>query len=85
MNTPSVDPTESTRRAMVADLNSNATERVVLETKYGQVWNTDQLRADFEVLGFMDPCVVVRRRSDNAKGSLTFQHDPRFYFDWMAD
>jgi hypothetical protein len=32
------------------------------------------------VVGFTAPYVVVRRRSDGKKGSLEFQHDPRFYF-----
>jgi hypothetical protein len=35
---------------------------------------------DFQVLGFLAPYVVVRRRSDGRKGSLEFQHNPRFYF-----
>jgi hypothetical protein len=39
----------------------------------------------FEVLGFMAPLVVVRRRSDGARGSLYFQHDPRFYYGFEAD
>ena len=31
---------------------------------------TDQLREEFEVLGFMAPFVVVRRKSDGKKSSL---------------
>ena len=27
--------------------------------------------------------VVVTRKSDNQKGSLEFQHSPRFYFDFV--
>lgn len=29
----------------------------------------------------MAPFAVVRRKSDNQRGSLEFQHDPRFYFN----
>ncbi len=76
------DSTENVRRSMVAELNSNAGIRAELEAKYGQVWDTSQLQDDFSVLGFMAPYVVVKRKSDGAKGSLTFQHDPRFYFDF---
>ena len=47
------------------------------------MWSTDQLSDDFEVLGFMAPLVVVRRRSDGRKGSLEFQHGPRFYFNFQ--
>ena len=28
------------------------------------------------------PLVVVRRRSDGVRGSLMFQHNPRFYFSF---
>ena len=57
-------------------------EREYLEAKYGQVWDTSELQADFEVLGFMAPFVVVRRRSDSRKGSLLFQTSPRLYYGW---
>jgi hypothetical protein len=49
---------------------------------YGPTWTTEQLRADFHVEAFAAPFVIVRRKSDNKKGSLQFQHHPRIYFDW---
>ena len=49
------------------------------------MWNTDELARDFEVLGFMAPVVVVRRKSDGCKGSLMFTHLPRFYFSFRED
>jgi hypothetical protein len=76
------DPTESTRRELVQEINSNANPRERLEALHGQVWDTTELMDDFEVIGFRAPFVVVKRRSDNKVGSLTFQHDPRFYFDF---
>lgn len=76
------DPTESIRREMVADLNSNAGQREALEARYGQVWNTDELREAFDVHGFMAPMITVTRKSDGQRGSLMFQHNPRFYFDF---
>jgi hypothetical protein len=74
------DPTETTRRQMLAAINAQPGSREYLEHKHGQVWDTQQLSDDFEVLGFMAPIVVVRRRSDGVKGSLMFQASPRFYF-----
>ena len=74
------DPTESLRRAQSAAINATPGSREVLEAQYGQVWDTDQLTADYDVLGFMAPLVVVRRKSDGQKGSLYFQGSPRFYF-----
>jgi hypothetical protein len=29
--------------------------------------------------------VVARRKSDGMRGSLEFQHHPRFYFNWEDD
>jgi len=40
--------------------------------------------AEFHVLGFGAPYVVVQRKSDGCKGSLEFQHAPRFYFNFVA-
>ncbi len=31
------------------------------------------------------PYVVVRRKSDGQKGSLEFQHHPRYYFRFQLD
>ena len=79
------DPTESTRREMMAEINANPGSREALESKHGQVWDTTELQEDFEVLGFMAPFVIVRRKSDGAKGSLEFQANERFYFNYQAD
>lgn len=79
------DLTETYRRERQAELNTFATERQELEGKYGQVWNTQELQQDFEVQGFMAPLVVVKRKLDEAKGTLEFQHNPRFYFNWQQD
>lgn len=80
------DETESFRRARQAELNSEAGARAELEALYGQVWSTDELRASqYEVLGFMAPYVIVKDRETGKKGSLEFQHSPRFYFNYRAD
>ena len=79
------DPTEAIRRQEVIEINIDPGSREALEEKHGQVWDTDQLRRDFEAVGFLSPYIVVRRRSDGVKGSLQFQHDPRFYFNFKAD
>lgn len=79
------DPTEDARREIQAALNAEQAEREALEAKYGQVWDTEQIREEFEVLGFMAPFVVVKRKSDGKKGSLEFQHSPRYYFRFQED
>lgn len=66
-------------------INRDPGDREILEKRYGKVWDTEELRAEFEVLGFLAPYVIVRRRSDGQKGTLMFQHIPRYYFSWRAD
>lgn len=55
------------------------------DTTEGPTWNTEELRRDFDVLGFQAPFVVVRRKSDGVKGSLQFDHSPRRYYAWQPD
>lgn len=74
------DPTETIRREMVANINAEPGSREALEAKHGQVWDTEEMQRDFKALGFGAPLIVVQRRADGVKGSLTFQHEPRFYY-----
>ena len=76
------DATEPYRRQRLAEINAQPGSREALEAEYGQVWNTEELSRDFEVIGFMAPLVVVLRKSDGEKGSLEFQHSPRLYFSF---
>ena len=76
------DPTEAIRHQLVAEINAEPGSREALEALHGQVWNTEELSRDFEVIGFMAPVIAVVRKSDGVKGSLFFQHRPRFYFNF---
>jgi hypothetical protein len=80
---PMDDCTESLRRERLVEINAEPGSREALEAAYGQVWDTAQLTQDFDVLGFLSPYVVVRRKADRMKGSLEFQHNPRFYFNFL--
>ena len=79
------DPTEEARRERLAEINAEPGSREALVAQHGQVWDAQQLAQDFEVIGFLAPLVVVRRKADGVKGSLEFQHMPRFYFNFVAD
>lgn len=79
------DATESYRRQRVAEINAEPGSREALEAVHGQVWDTAELARDFIVTGFLAPFVVVRRKTDGVKGSLEFQHSPRFYFGFSPD
>ena len=79
------DPTEATRRELLRQINAHPDGREALEALYGEVWDSEELARDFEVLGFAAPFVVTIRRSDRVTGSLQFQHHPRFYFAFKQD
>jgi len=74
------DETEEVRRTMIA----LGTPQQNLE-KAAEKWNTDQLREQFEVVGFLAPFVAVVRKSDGVKGTLEFTHMPRWYFNFVKD
>lgn len=79
------DTTESIRKQMVADLNSEDNTRAELEAKHGKTWTTAEMQAEFEALGFMAPFIVVRKRDTGERGSLMFTHSPRFYFSFQPE
>ena len=74
------DPTETIRRELVAEINAEPGSREALEALLQEVWNTEELSRDFEVLGFGGPVIAVLRKFDGVKGILYFQHRSRFYF-----
>ena len=71
-----MSPSEEIRRDLQTAVNSGEIP------PRGQTWTTEQLREEFEVQGFMAPFVVVLRKSDGVRGTLTFRHAPRVYFDF---
>ena len=79
------DQTETIRRQQVAEINSDPGSRLSLEAKHGEVYDTSELQDAFSVLGFLAPYVVVQRKSDGARGSMKFQHSPRFYFGFSPE
>ena len=80
-----IDDTESVRRDLVQRVNANAAERQALEKVHGQVWDTAELQADFEVIGFASPLVIAVEKTTGKRGSLFFQHRPRLYFGFQAN
>lgn len=39
--------------------------------------------SQYEVLGFHAYMCVVKRKSDGVKGTLNFDHAPRFYYNFQ--
>lgn len=44
---------------------------------------TDEMLAEYEVLGFALGFCIVQRKSDGVKGTLDFDHMPRRYFNFV--
>jgi hypothetical protein len=88
---PLIDEIERLRQERLVEINaplrdlSEEDARRRLEAMHGRVYDTQQLAAEFEVLGFMAPYVAVRRKADGIVGSLEFSHWPRFYFAFAPD
>lgn len=59
--------------------------RIELEAAYGKTWNTTELYNEFTVIAFAAPFVSVIRKLDGVKGSLYFEHSPRFYHSFVAE
>jgi len=78
-----IDPTESIRRERIVEINAEPGSREALAAKYGKTWTSQELAEEFQVIGFMAPLCVVRRRSDGVKGSVEFQHSPRYFFSFQ--
>lgn len=79
------DLTENIRRQQQEKINSDKRTRKDLEVEYGKCWDTAELQIDFEVLGFLAPYAMVRRKVDNKLGSVLFRHSPRIYFNFKED
>lgn len=80
-----IDRFESLRRERLTELNREPADRETLQARYGQVWDTAELTNSFEVVEFLAPFVLVRRRSDQQLGSMEFQNQPRFFFNFESD
>jgi hypothetical protein len=72
------DPISEERRRRAALLN----EAGIPSSYEGPTWTTEEMQRDFEPQGFAAPYLVVRRRADGVRGTLTFTHRPRIYFDF---
>jgi len=48
-------------------------------------YTTAELSELFEVISFCAPFVVVIRKEDGVKGTMQFDHMPRYYYNFIAD
>jgi hypothetical protein len=57
--------------------------RAELEQQWGRVWDTSDVAREFVITAIVANEVVVRRKSDNRVGKLTFQNDPLLYYNFV--
>jgi hypothetical protein len=50
-----------------------------LQKRYGAVWDTRGLAAEFTITAIIGDRIVVRRKADGVVGTLTVQEQPRYY------
>ena len=68
------------RKAMVKAINAFPGTKEELKEAFKDVYDTKELMEKFEVEAFYAPIILVTRKEDGKKGTLLFQHSPRFYF-----
>lgn len=73
------------RHEIDSAINSEPRDRLDLQIEYGTVWDTEELRHEFEVVAFRRPFAIVKRHHDQCLGTVMFQCTPRFYFDFRPD
>jgi hypothetical protein len=71
---------EEYRRQLQQLVNEEPKGREELEKLFGEVWDTQELQACFDVDSFRAPFVHVRAKTDGKSQTLMFQHRPRLYF-----
>ena len=68
---------------MTDNTNRAGHDRQALEAAHGQVWDEEELTQEFTVTAIIPPQVVVVRKADGQVGNLSFQNEPRFYFNFQ--
>ena len=69
----------------MADEKTHRQEDAEMQRELDDRMTTDQATERFEFISFCAPFVRVRERATGKLGYLTFDHMPRFYYDWQED
>ncbi|MCK4816619.1 hypothetical protein KA005_12690 [bacterium] len=60
-------------------------ETILLRRKKMEKLTTVEMTALYEVDSFCAPFVFVKRKADGVKGSMEFDHMPRFYYNFIPN
>jgi len=72
-------------RMLDKQINSEPRCREELIKLGEDVFDTDEIRSEFEILGFKKPFALAVNKTTGIRGTFLFQDNPRFYFGWSAD
>lgn len=72
------------RRILTAGICAQSKSRMELEQDYGEVWTRKELLDRFDIIGTVDPCLIVIRKDDQLHGTLFYQDEPNYYFGFSA-
>jgi len=64
------------------EFHTNRSSKIRGYDAYLRYWYTKELQEDFEVIFFLAPMVRVRRKESRKLGYMTFNHKPRYYFNF---
>lgn len=65
------------------DQGPGATREQLTVKHLTEVYDTGELQALFTVHSFLAPYVSVTRKADGMRGTLEFQHSPRYYYKFV--
>ena len=83
--TSTIDSTEESRRERLEQINANRVHDQHWKRCMGRFGIRASCSGTFMVVGFLAPFVHVRRRDNGEEGSMEFQHQPRFYFNYRSN
>jgi hypothetical protein len=73
------------RMKMASIINNNPKTREELTKDFGNVYDCEDIHTAYEIIGFAAPFVYVQDIATGKKGTLMFQHHPRFYFSFEEE
>lgn len=85
MNTAEEMAVEALRKTTAQIINSNPKSREELESLFIKVYDTTEMIESFSPISFAAPFIYVVEKATGKKGTLIFQHNPRFYYSFEEE
>lgn len=79
---PSDHMVDCMRMKLASTINNNPKTREELTKDFGNVYDSTEVHTAYKILSFAAPFVYVQDITTGKKGTLEFQHHPRFYYSF---